>query len=143
MSESINPEYLNTSSEEVRVNLFPEDVKVENRFPTFDEAVRSIQAWCNENHISLTNNGNGSAAGKIQFYCTHGIQRKNLYKSTVFINQQKIGDWKISCAILNHTDHLLGADVYSSYSYVKKLTKEDEEYVQGVEEANARSIHQI
>ena len=139
--QEVISENLNTSSEEVRVNFGPEDVKVGTRFPTFDEAVRSIQAWCNENHISLTNNGNVGAAGKIQFYCTHGIQRKSLYKSTVYINQQKIGDWKISCATLNHTEHLLASDVYSSYSHVKKLTKEDEEYVQGLMEANARNIH--
>ena len=94
---------------------------------------------------------NGDKSGKNQLYCTHGIVRKSTATSIrpiqrvnhtgcpcrIYINQHKIGVWKITKAVLNHTGHLLGAEVYSSYSHVKKLNKDDEEYVKGLMEARA------
>jgi hypothetical protein len=55
----------------------------------------------------------------------------------VYINQKDKGVWKITQAVLNHSGHLLGPDIYGSYSHVKKLTPEDEEFVKELMKAKA------
>ena len=103
---------------------------------------------------------NGPKGGRIRFLCTHGVKRR--YKATearpiqrvnytachagLNINQQTDGSWRIGLkVILDHTGHTVGPDIYSTYQFVKHLTKEDINLVADLEKAKAkpRKIAQV
>ena len=48
----------------------------------------------------------------------------------VNVNKQKDGSWTVGVKVcLKHSGHEIGPEVYSSYSFTKKLTQEDIEFV--------------
>ena len=53
------------------------------------------------------------------------------------INEQHDGTWQVSKCVLKHSGHIVGEDVYSNYPMNKKLTEEDEEYLEQMRKAGA------
>ena len=141
------------------VILGSQDLKVGVTFPSFDGALQSVKEWCDSNYEPFvkrsTNRGtfddDGDRPGQIQMYCTHGIERKSkatsvrplqrVYftgcKARIYINQKDKDVWVVTKADLEHKGHMLGPDVYHSYSHVKKITPENEKYVEEMMEVNA------
>ena len=53
------------------------------------------------------------------------------------INEQHDGTWQVSKCVLKHSGHMVGDDVYNNYPRNKKLTEEDEEYLERMRKAGA------
>ena len=128
------------------VNLGTKDIRIGTEFPSFDESVRSMNKWCDENFVALvrrssnkgTYDDDGDKPGRIHFICTHGykrksrathhrpIQRVNFTECPchVTITQKDRGQWVVTSVEMSHEGHLVSEDVYHSYQHVKKLSKE-------------------
>jgi len=110
-----------------------------------------MNKWCDENFFALirrssnkgTYDDDGDKPGRIHFICTHGYKRKSrathhrpiqrvnftVCPCHVTITQKDRGQWVVTAVEMSHEGHLVSEDVYNSYQHVKKLSKDDEEYV--------------
>ena len=129
-------------------------------FDTKALAIEKSKAFFAQNfHPFITASSGGDSKGpddkskgRIRFVCTHGHRRKYIAtdirpkqrvnqtgcQAGFNLNEQVNGTWKVgSKVIIEHIGHIIGPEIYNSYSFVKQISKEDEEFVQNLHNAKA------
>ena len=126
------------------------DFKPGMSFDTKENTIKGAKGYMAKNFHPFIIASSGK--DRIRFVCTHGHRRKYTAtesrpkqrvnytgcKASFSMNVQSDGSWKVGTKIiLDHSGHFIGPEIYSSYSFVKNLTKDDIEYVKDLHAAKA------
>ena len=125
------------------------DLKVGDAMPSRQGVIDLMKSFCDRKFtpIRVSNRAGdlqNSKYGRIVYKCTHRHQRKSDAKSDrpfkkinytgcpafVNINQNKDDDWIVTKMESKHGGHVISRENYFSYSHVRKLSKDDLDYVQ-------------
>ena len=135
-----------------------QNLTVGKTFNTFEDAKKFVKMWCSRSFSPMVVNSSRISTekkkgrGRILFVCPHGVNRKS--KSTgvrpkqnvMFTNcsariniyeQADSNVWIVTYMNNVHTGHLVGRDVYGTYSTVRKLYCEDEKFMMDLHGAGA------
>ena len=134
------------------VDLYEEDVKPGLTFESKEIAMKSLKFFFADHYHPCVVVSNGTnrkkgepgARGRVRFVCSHGYRRKYTASSSrpvqrvnftgcqcgLNINEQNNGTWKVGLKVtLDHIGHEIGPELFSSYSFAKKLSEDDIEFV--------------
>ena len=101
------------------MTLYEEDVKPGLSFKSKEIAMKSLKFFFTDHYHPCVVTSNG-------------VQRMNFTgcKCGLNINEQKDGSWKVGAkVILDHTGHEIGHDIFATYSFTKKLSKDDIDFI--------------
>ena len=126
------------------------ELKVGDAFSSRDAVIEKMKTYCDRKFTPLIRVSNRAGDlpnliyGRIVYKCTHGHTRKSKATSdrpfqkvnftgcpaVININQNKDGDWKGTKMESNHQGHVMNRENYFSYPHVRKLNKDDLDYVE-------------
>ena len=150
--ESAEDDLSGSDFEETREIIYfnpAHEIKTGDMFESIEKAKSDIKLYCDRTYFPLITASSWRGdpikeeRGRIRFKCTHGHKRESTAKSDrpwqrvnftgcpcfININENKEGDWVVGKLCLKHSGHVISRENYHSYPFVRRLGKDDLDYV--------------